>query len=98
GGVNQTTDIEGTADTTWTVTFVDGVYQFQCDAHVTVMHGTFRVGAAPPPPPPKPKPVALAAKVGPGKAIAVTRGGSKLKAVKAGKAKLTVRDLSAKDN
>jgi hypothetical protein len=97
-GVSQTTDIEGTADTTWTVTFANGVYSYQCDAHNTVMHGSFRVGAAPPPKP-KPKPVALAAKVGPGKTISLRRSsGAKVVTLKRGKARVTVRDLSAKDN
>jgi hypothetical protein len=96
-GVSETTDIEGTADTTWTVTFVNGVYSYQCDAHITVMHGTFRVGT-PPPPPPK-KAVALAAKVGPGKTISVRRSsGAKVVTIKAGKAKITVRDLTRADN
>jgi hypothetical protein len=95
-GVSETTDIDGTANTTWTVTFVNGVYTYQCDAHNTVMHGTFRVGAAPPPPP---KPVALAARVGPGKAISFRRSsGAKVVTIKAGKAKITVRDLTKKDN
>lgn len=95
-GVSQATDIEGKADTTWTVTLVDGVYQFQCDAHVTTMHGSFRVGPAPPPPP---KPVALSAKIGPGRAISLRRSsGAKVVTLKHGKARVTVRDLSARDN
>jgi hypothetical protein len=87
----------GTGDATWTVTLANGVYSYQCDAHASVMHGSFRVGAAPPPP--KPKPVALAGKVGPGKAISLRRSsGAKVTLLKTGKAKITVRDLSAKDN
>ena len=31
---------------TWTVTFIDGVYTFQCDAHPTEMKGAFAVGTA----------------------------------------------------
>jgi hypothetical protein len=97
-GVSQTTDVQGTASTTWTVTFVNGVYTYQCDPHNTVMHGTFRVGAAAPPPPPK-KPVALAARVGPGKTISMRRSsGAKVVTIKAGKAKITVRDLTKADN
>jgi hypothetical protein len=97
GGVSQSTDIVGTGDATWTVTFANGVYQYQCDAHANVMHGSFRVGAAPPPPPKKP--VALAGKIGPGKTISLRRtSGAKVTGLKAGKAKITVRDLSAKDN
>ena len=97
GGVNQTTDIEGTADTTWTVTFVDGKYQFQCDAHTTTMRGSFTVGTVAPPPPSKP--IALAARVGPGKAISMRRAsGARVVTVKHGKARITVRDLTTKDN
>jgi plastocyanin len=95
-GVSESTDIVGTGDAKWTVTLANGVYQYQCDAHANVMHGSFRVGA---PPPPKPKPVALAGKVGPGKAISLKRSsGARVTSLKAGKARVTVRDLSAKDN
>jgi plastocyanin len=44
-GVSEATDIEGTGMTTWTVTFQDGTYNYQCDAHVATMHGSFTVGA-----------------------------------------------------
>jgi hypothetical protein len=47
-GVDQTTDIDGTGDTTWTVTLQDGTYTFVCDAHATTMKGSFSVGAQPP--------------------------------------------------
>src|SRR6266480_718777 len=43
-GVGKATDLEGTGTTAWTVTFVDGQYSYQCDAHPNVMHGSFRVG------------------------------------------------------
>jgi hypothetical protein len=62
------------------------------------MHGSFTVGTVTPPPPPK-KPVALVAKVGPGKAISLRRtSGVKVATLKAGKARITVRDLTKKDN
>ena len=48
-GVNEATDIEGTGQTTWTVTFADGTYTYVCDAHPTQMRGTFTVGSAPAP-------------------------------------------------
>ena len=80
-------------DTTWTVTFVDGKYPFQCDAHTTTMKGTFP--SAPRRLRRRRKPVALAARVGPGKAISVRRSsGAKVVTIKAGKAKITVRDLT----
>jgi hypothetical protein len=93
-GVEQSTPFEqGTW--TWNVTFTDGVYTFRCDAHPTLMKGTFRVGAAPPPPPP---PVKLSGKVGPGNTISLKRGSASVKALKAGRYKVTVRDASTKDN
>jgi hypothetical protein len=48
-GVNQSTDIEGTGATTWTVTFANGTYAYVCDAHATTMRGMFTVGSAPAP-------------------------------------------------
>lgn len=103
-GVNQATDIEETGTFTWTVTFTDGRYHFQCDPHATTMNGDFTVGSAPPPPttttpPPAPAPAArLAASVGPGKRIAVRRAGARVVRVKAGAVVLTVADRSAADN
>ena len=93
-GVDQSTPFQqGTW--TWNVTFTDGVYTFHCDAHPTIMKGTFRVGAAPPPPPPPPK---LTGKVGPGNTISLRKGSAIVKALKAGSYKVTVRDASTKDN
>ena len=45
GGVNVSTDIEFIGDKTFTVTLVDGIYNFNCDAHPT-MNGKFAVGSA----------------------------------------------------
>jgi hypothetical protein len=70
-GVDQATSIEGTGTTTWTVTFTNGTYQYFCDAHPTIMKGSFTVGTAPPattttttttPPPPPPLKVRATAK------------------------------------
>ncbi len=109
-GVDQATDIEQTGTFTWTVTFAAGSYHYQCDAHPTTIKGDLTVGGstqppeAPPvsPPPtttPKPKPrLQLAAKVGPGARIAVTRLGVLQKTVPSGPATLVVSDRSAKDN
>ena len=90
-GVNQMTPFQqGTW--TWNVTFTDGVYKFQCDAHPTIMKGSFRAGAAPPPTP------KLSGKVGPGKTISLKRGSAMVKSLAAGTYKVTVRDVTAKDN
>ena len=100
-GVDMATDIEQVATVTWTVTLTNGVYHYQCDAHPTVMRGDVTVGTASPPLPSplaKPKPVALAAGLGPGAKISVTRAGARLKAIKAGPVVITVNDRSAKDN
>jgi hypothetical protein len=43
-GVDQATSIEGTGSATWTVTFTNGAYHFQCDAHPTILKGNFTVG------------------------------------------------------
>jgi plastocyanin len=102
-GVDQATDVETTGTVTWTVTFTDGSYHLQCDPHQTTMFGNFTVGTAPPPPAPKPpaaKPLQLTASVGPGKRIALTRLGAKLRvaSLSAGAVAILVRDRSATDN
>ena len=94
---------------TWNVTFQDGRYHFQCDAHASTMFGDFAVGSATlppttttttstPPPPPPPSAKRLAASVGPGKTISVKRAGVKFASIKRGSAVLTVSDRSAADN
>jgi hypothetical protein len=96
-GVEQSTTPEFVGQVTWTVTFADGTYTFQCDPHSTLMHGTFTVGTAattattktPPPPPPVHK---LSGRVGPGAHISFPRSAP------AGKARITVRDVSTSDN
>ena len=79
----------------WNLTFVDGRYNYHCDAHPTQMKGTFTVGVAPPPPPVVPK---LTGKIGPAKVISLKRGASAVKTLKAGKFKVAVSDLSKTDN
>ena len=96
-GVDQTTGVEFVGATEWTVTFTDGNYRYQCDPHSTTMRGTFTVGNPPPPTttttPPKPKPAhKLSGRVGPGARITFAAKAP------AGKATITVRDLSASDN
>jgi plastocyanin len=89
-GVSQATDIDTTGSATWVVTFRNGAtYRYQCDAHPTQMHGSFTVGT----PPPK-----LSGRVGPGRTIALTRGKTPVGTLKAGKYRVTVRDLTRADN
>jgi plastocyanin len=45
-GVNVSTDVEFIGDKTFTITLVDGVYNFDCDAHPGSMKGAFAVGTA----------------------------------------------------
>lgn len=42
-GVSEATSIPGTGTSRWSVAFRRGVYQYQCDAHKTLVHGLFRV-------------------------------------------------------
>jgi hypothetical protein len=97
GGVSAKTDISEVGDVTWTLTFTNGTYTFQCDPHATVMIGKFTVGTVPPETQPAPKPTA-AARLG----ASVAAGGKVSLAgaaiVKAGPAVITVRDASRTGN
>ena len=96
--VDRMTSVEGSGSETWTLDLVNGTYRYFCDPHSTIMKGSFTVGAVTPTTttPPTTTPPAsvqkLAAKVGPGATIAFAAR------AKAGKAQITVRDLSAKQN
>jgi plastocyanin len=99
-GVDRSTEVEFVGTDTWSVTFSDGLYHFQCDPHSGQMNGDFAVGSATLPPPPPPpaqtgKAKKLVATVGPGYSISLkTSAGKKVKTVKAGTYKITVRDKS----
>ena len=93
-GVDKASAFDNTT-VTWDVTFVDGTYKWQCDAHPTIMKGSFRVGAAPPPPP---APKKLTGKVGPKKTISLKKGTAAVKSLVAGRYKLVVTDASKADN
>jgi hypothetical protein len=75
-GVNESTTVEGTGTTTWTVTFSDGTYTYVCDAHPGSMIGKFTVGTVPtttttPAPAPAPLKVRATAKAT-GRLVSVT--------------------------
>ena len=75
-GVDESTSIEGTGTTTWTVTFGAGAYTYVCDAHPATMTGSFTVGSVPttttaPAPGPAPLTVRATAKAR-GRSVAVT--------------------------
>jgi hypothetical protein len=94
-GVDMSTDVERTADTTWTVTFTNGSYRFFCDTHPTTMRGSFTAGTVTSPPPLK----KLVAQVGPRRTITVkTASGVRVKRLAAGAYRLTVKDLTRADN
>jgi plastocyanin len=90
-GVDRASLFDNTT-VTWDVTFVDGTYKFKCDAHPTLMKGSFHVGALPPPP------VKLTGKVGPKKTISLKKGTAAVKALVAGRYKLVVTDATKADN
>jgi plastocyanin len=92
-GVDQATGVETTGDVEWTVTLTDGVYTYQCDPHAPVgMRGKFSVGSVTTTTPPPTPTAKLSGRVGPGAKIAFPAK------ARPGKARITVRDLSAADN
>jgi hypothetical protein len=95
-GVNMATPVGDVVDVTWTVTFQDGTYKFQCDPHAGVMHGSFTVGTATAAPPA----TKLTASVGPGHRIALRNAnGTKLTLLTGTtKVAITVNDRSRVDN
>jgi hypothetical protein len=94
-GVDQATSIDSRVDVTWTVTFVEGTYNFQCDAHANIMHGSFTVGTVS-----TPTPLKLKGSVGPGRAISLRNAdGTKVTLVTGPiPAVITVTDRSKTDN
>ena len=100
GGVDVTTAVEAVGVKTFSVTFVDGQYTYVCDLHPVQMKGTFTVGNAPPPttPPPPPTtapPTKLVLTVTSQAVTLKTPAGKAVKALKKGRAAITVRDRSA---
>ena len=84
-GVDQRTPVEAKQEVTWTVTFTDGRYTFECDAHPSVMRGYFLVGNVPP--------IVVVASVGPGRKISV-----RPKSALPGPVQFTVNDRSRTDS
>jgi plastocyanin len=84
-GVDQSTSIGETQNTTWTVTIGDGRYTYVCDAHASQMRGYFLAGAI--------TPIAFTGSVGPKKSISL-----KPKTALPGPASITVNDRSKTDN
>ncbi|HUQ23587.1 MAG TPA: hypothetical protein VM049_11305, partial [Gaiellaceae bacterium] len=103
-GVDRATSVEQTASVTWTVTFVEGRYEYVCDPHSTLMRGEFVAGNPPPEPTPPPKPVPAAGKklvltVGPNAAITLRNAaGNALRGLTSGSYTIVVRDRSKVHN
>jgi hypothetical protein len=97
-GVNQLTTVEDIGPVTWNVTFRDGIYTYQCDPHASTMRGRFAVGSATLPTRAA-APTRLSGRVGPGAKITLTNAaGKRATRVKAGRYRITVRDVSRTDN
>ena len=109
-GVDLTTGVETTGDTTFRTTLADGRYRFVCDVHPSRMVGTFDVGsgapppATPPPPTTTPAPSAkvgarLALTVGPAATISLkTLAGKNVTLLRPGAYTVVVRDRSKAHN
>ena len=97
-GVDRHTDIVGTGKESWTVTFVEGVYTYFCDAHPTSMKASFTAGSSPSPTTPA-APVKLGLTVGPGPTITLKTGaGAAVTSLKRATYAITVRDRSSAHN
>jgi hypothetical protein len=94
GGVDVVFGQTGQGTFDQQVTLVAGTYKFFCDFHPTQMHGSFTVGTPPPPPPPPPPPAVqkLGATVTAAGTVTLSHSAT------AGKAVITVRDLSTQNN
>jgi hypothetical protein len=100
-GVNELTTVEGMGTVTWNVTFRDGIYNYQCDPHSNDMNGRFAVGSAtlPSPTPRRAAPTRLSGRIGPGAKITLTNAaGKRATRVKAGRFRITVKDVSQTEN
>lgn len=84
-GVDVSTPIGETQETTWTVTIGDGRYTYVCDAHASQMRGYFLAGTV--------APTSFSASVGPKKSISL-----RPKTALPGPAVITVDDRSKTDN
>ena len=100
-GVNESTGVEFTGETTWHVTLKDGNYAYLCDVHPSSMRGTFTAGTPPTTNPPPPGGgggvVTAGTKIlltsGPGFTITLkTPAGKTVKSLKTGTYTVVVRD------
>jgi hypothetical protein len=91
-GVDRASNFDNVT-VTWDVTLVNGTYNYKCDAHPSIMRGSFHVGPLPP------APKKLNGKVGPKRTITLkTSSGAAVKTLKAGAYKVAIRDATKADN
>jgi hypothetical protein len=91
-GVDRASNFDNVT-VTWDVTLVNGTYNYRCDAHPSIMRGSFHVGPVPP------APKKLNGKVGPKRTITLkTASGAAVKTLKAGAYKIAIRDATKADN
>lgn len=102
GNVNELTRVEDTGPVTWNVTFRDGIYTYQCDPHSSTMRGRFAVGSAQLPAPggggAGAAPTRLSGRVATSRITLTNAAGSRATQVKAGRYRITVRDVSRSEN
>jgi hypothetical protein len=98
GGIDATTDVEGTGAGTFALTLVNGTYSFICDAHPTRMKGSFTVGTVTTPPPPPPPPASKLALTVTNTAITLRKAGVIVKSLAPGAYVVKVVDRSKKQN
>jgi plastocyanin len=104
-GVNQSTAVEYSGVSTWSVTFTAGTYTYVCDPHQGEMKGSFTVGNVTTTPPATPPSSAVTPKTklaltsGPGYTITLaTAAGKKVRTMRTGTYTVVVRDRSAIHN
>jgi hypothetical protein len=91
-GIDSTSGLEFVGKLTWTLTFKDGQYAYFCTPHRGLMNGHFSVGTGVAAKPPPTAVQTLHGTVGPGAKISLPR------TAHAGKTKIVIRDLTAKDS
>jgi plastocyanin len=91
-GVDQATAVDAIATATWVVTFQDGTYTYDCDAHPASMIGRFTVGTVPTTTAPPPAALTVKARAkATGRIVAVTASASRAAALDFGLWKGTKR-------
>jgi hypothetical protein len=96
-GVNQLTEVEAQGTVTWNVTLRDGIHTYRCDPHASSMRGRFAVGSAQLSGA-APAPTRLSARVAARSITLTNAAGRRATRLKAGRYRITVRDVSRAEN